>query len=219
MNAFGEDRYCMLVANSTLVIRYMWKFQSELIDLIKVGPIWTVSNFFSLLRVVLLPFILIALRSEANYWAVILMIMAALTDALDGLAARYLNQISNLGKMIDPLADKIAFGAIAYFLVVLRDFPLWAVLILIGRDLLIVAGSALMIHHKKHVQPSNRLGKTATLFLIFTIFAYTVWWNEVKYPLLLVTVLLLIVSTLKYAVFYIHEMWLSGSADNSRSRS
>ena len=185
--------------------KHMHKLQSDVIKLIKEGPIVTLGNFFSLLRILLLPFILIALKTEHNILALGLMVLAALTDALDGWAARHFNQISNLGKMIDPLADKITFGAIAYFLVMLREFPLWAVLVLIGRDMLIIAASIILIHRKRFIIPSTYLGKMAMFFLICSILSYTLWWNQVKLYFLLITIFFLVLSTIKYGMYYFEK--------------
>ena len=69
-------------------------------------PFWTVPNQITFLRFVLLPLFLISLFYQKYGWALVLLVTAALTDALDGWLARWLNQKSELGSFLDPLADK-----------------------------------------------------------------------------------------------------------------
>ena len=157
--------------------------------------IFTVSNFLSLLRVLLLPFIYYCLTrgtQTGDYWAIILMLVAAATDILDGILARYRNTISSFGKIIDPLADKICMGAIVVFLIALRGFPVWLVVLILARDSAIFLTSAFLIRHYKIVFPSNLWGKAYAFSMAVLIIAYTVrldWrvWFEWVVLVLLVT--------------------------------
>jgi cardiolipin synthase len=74
-------------------------------------PFWTVPNQITFLRFVLLPVFLICLFYERYGWALFLLVIAGLTDALDGLLARWLNQKSELGTFLDPVADKFLLSS------------------------------------------------------------------------------------------------------------
>jgi len=106
-----------------------------------------------------------------------IMIAMYLTDLLDGYLARKLNQISELGKIIDPLADKIAVGAIAILMFLKGLIPLWFIVVVLLRDLLILTFGLILKRKKKIVLMSNYPGKIAVLTiglaLVFSIFKDT----------------------------------------------
>ncbi len=160
----------------------------------------------------MLPFILIALVDERNILAVALIVLAGLTDGLDGFFARYFNQVSNLGKALDPLADKVTFGAIAYFLVWLRGLPLWAVILIVSRDILILIAAGVLIRDKNIIVASNLYGKTAMVLLFFATLFYTMHWQELGFPVLLGTILLFTLSSISYAVRFGRLMRLEGDS-------
>jgi len=138
--------------------------------------VWTVSNLLSVLRVVMLPFIIKFLEagdSRSNTIAVTLMLAAVLTDMFDGFVARLSGTVSSLGKILDPLADKICLGTVALYMMYARNFPLWIVVTIVTRDLLFLIGSAFLIRKKKVVFSSNMWGKVSVTVLAALILAYT----------------------------------------------
>ncbi len=157
--------------------------------------IWTLSNFLSVLRVLLLPFIYWGLfsQSETGHWvAVGLMLAAVATDVLDGWMARLRHTISSFGKIIDPIADKICLGAVMLFLILLRSFPVWLLGVLVLRDLWILIGGALLIRKHKIVFPSNIWGKLYSFSVALLIAAYTLRWpgaiiNQLQVAVILLT--------------------------------
>ena len=170
----------------------------------------TLSNFLSLSRVLLLPFIYFCLTRETqigDYWAIGLMLLAAVTDFLDGMLARGRKAVSSFGKIIDPLADKICMGAIVFFLIALRGFPVWLVILILARDSTIFLLGAFLIRRYKIVFPSNIWGKLYAFSLAALIVAYTLrlsWrifpeW-EVLSMLGWVVLFLLAISSLSYSV-------------------
>ncbi len=136
------------------------------------------SNLLSLLRMFLaIPFWI--LISESNFYDNRILIgslclFAALTDVADGFVARKLNQVSELGKIIDPLADKICVGVLILKLFLINQIPLYYLIIILGRDLLILLGGIFTSKKLKKVIPSNVIGKatviTISLVLLFIIF-------------------------------------------------
>ena len=124
---------------------------------------YTVSNLLSFLRLLMaLPFwYLIANFNQPNfrYYAAGLAVVGAITDWLDGVLARKFNQVTEVGKIIDPLADKITLGVIVIMLYVVGEIPEYYFLLIVGRDILIFLGGIYVSSRLGRVLPSNKLGK------------------------------------------------------------
>jgi len=139
---------------------------------IKKQPI-TISNIITLSRLILLPFIVYFLLSNQRLTAFIIMLISLLSDAIDGYLARKLHQESEAGKFLDPLCDKISLIVIVITLLVINAMPLWGVIILVARDILILLGSYVMWRHRSIVFKSNILGKITGIILGAIILAFT----------------------------------------------
>jgi cardiolipin synthase len=130
----------------------------------------TVPNLLSLTRIVLIP-VFVALISHHGTEAAGLLLLGAVvsTDWVDGYIARRTGQVSNLGKVLDPVADRLALGAALVVLVVRDAFPLWTALLVLVRDgLILLAGAALMFRFRVRLDV-RWIGKVATLALMFGI--------------------------------------------------
>ncbi len=135
----------------------------------------TLSNVLSLIRFLLaIPFAIVMKDGtpEGRLWGGAIMVVAALTDKLDGYAARKLGQTSDWGKILDPLADKVAVATVIVVLYVLGDLPAWFLFLGLGRDLIILVGGLYLKQRTGILVPSNELGKwtvgvvSAMLFLM-----------------------------------------------------
>ncbi|MDQ3194123.1 MAG: CDP-alcohol phosphatidyltransferase family protein [Bacteroidota bacterium] len=135
-----------------------------------------VSNLISVLRVILLIpvcYLLVKEFESQNKLIIILVLCMYFSDLLDGYLARKLNQVSELGKIIDPLADKISVIVITLILLYSGKIPLWFVTIVVLRDLLIFA-FGFYLNKKKDIRlMSNLPGKLAVfsigLIILFSI--------------------------------------------------
>jgi cardiolipin synthase (CMP-forming) len=137
-----------------------------------VDRVWTIPNAISAARLAGVPvflwLVLGSLEPNADYWAVALLILAGLSDWLDGKIARALNQGSRLGEVLDPAADRLYIAATIIALAVREIIPWWLVAILALREL--VVGVALALLKRRagfgtlHV---SLVGKTATLCLLY----------------------------------------------------
>jgi len=171
--------------------------------------IFTISNWLTLIRLFLLPLILFFLSQDApfsNWIALSLMSAAVFTDALDGYFARKFNQVSNLGKIIDPLADKITIGTLVVFLMVFRSFPVWAVGAIIGRDIIILLAGLFLIRWRKVIPTSNTIGKLTGCALALVIIVYTLNWYPLNFFLLWISLGCLFLSSLSYGIFFFKEV-------------
>jgi len=135
--------------------------------------IYTSSNLLSFLRLLLaIPFwILIGNLNEPGIRYVIagLAIFATITDVLDGYLARKNNQVTELGKIIDPLADKVVIGAMVIRLFTVDEIPAYYFYLILGRDLLIFIGGIIVTKIIGRVLPSNMLGKITVLVISFVV--------------------------------------------------
>ncbi|MDP2807187.1 MAG: CDP-alcohol phosphatidyltransferase family protein [bacterium] len=155
-------------------------------------------NILSLLRIGLLPFIVLCLKAGQNWWVLGLMLLAVATDYFDGFFARRLGQVTSLGKIVDPLADKICVNTLTIALWLWRDFPLWAVILIAARDLMIVLGGVLVMRKKKAVPVSNWPGKIAVTLMAATIICYSLGWQPWGLYLLYGSVVMTVVSGIVY---------------------
>lgn len=124
----------------------------------------TVPNVLSLLRLGMVPVVVVLLLARADMAAAIVFVLAAITDFLDGAIARR-TQPTFLGKILDPVADRLMLSSTAVVLVIRGMLPVWAVVILVGRDTIALVGG-LVFGRKLSV---NRVGKAATALLMVSI--------------------------------------------------
>src|SRR5580704_18069243 len=137
------------------------------------GPIWTVPNQITLLRLGFLPFFLILISYEQYRWALLVLVAAGLSDAVDGLLARKLNQRSPLGAYLDPIADKLLLSSSFIILAFKQKLAWWLTIIVLSRDVLIlmVAVVILLISGYRPFPPSiyGKLTTAAELVLVFVV--------------------------------------------------
>jgi CDP-diacylglycerol--glycerol-3-phosphate 3-phosphatidyltransferase len=125
---------------------------------------WNLPSLLSVSRIVLTAVIVPLLLSDDpdhRAWAVVVLLAGVATDFFDGYLARRLHQVTEFGKMIDPVADKIAIAVIFGTLTVTGDLEWWLTAVVIGRDLLLLAGAAYIRRSKRITVQSNWPGKIA----------------------------------------------------------
>lgn len=130
-----------------------------------------ISNILSSSRFILTAVCSYYLICENFIAASIILIIIWITDLLDGYLARKRNEISNLGKIIDPVADKFSIFVISLILVYKNILPLWFFVTVILRDLLILCGGFFLYYKKKTLVQSNWIGKI-TVFIIGLTFLF-----------------------------------------------
>jgi CDP-diacylglycerol--glycerol-3-phosphate 3-phosphatidyltransferase len=178
------------------------------------------ANRLTLSRLALTILFVVALNSSWQYArtaALVLFLIAGVTDFVDGEIARRYEHITNFGKLMDPLVDKIMIAAAFISLVPLKAIPAWAATTVVARDFLIT-GLRLMASAQGHVLPAERLGKQKTSWQVVTVIFFlallsaselrygnegsTWWlraWNQAGPILVWITVALTLYSGLGYA--------------------
>ena len=131
---------------------------------------FNVPNTLTLIRMLMIPLYLIVFANGMKYPALIIFLAASLTDLLDGLIARKYHQITNLGKLLDPLADKLMILTVMFSMAIgnaaIRPVVPWAAVgILLGKELIMMLGGLLMLKHNIVVY-SYFIGKAAHCLFI-----------------------------------------------------
>jgi cardiolipin synthase len=128
----------------------------------------TLPNVLSALRLLGVPlFLWLILVPEADGWAVALLVVAGFTDWLDGYLARRWNQITRVGQLLDPVADRLYILATLIGLLLRGIVPAWLVLLLISRDLILAVVLAVLKRRGVTGLPVHFLGKAATFCLLY----------------------------------------------------
>ena len=130
-------------------------------------------NKLTVLRVLLIPFFVLftlvdLVPGYSRYLAVLIFIAASLTDLLDGQIARKYNLVTNFGKFMDPLADKLLVCSALICLVELRELPAWMVIVIISREF-IISGFRLVASDNGVVIAASYWGKFKTTFQMIAV--------------------------------------------------
>ncbi len=191
-------------------------------EILEKERIYTLANFLSFSRLLLIPFVVLCLVANTpgyNRLALVLLLLAGLTDYLDGIAARRRNEISQLGKILDPVADKLFIGVLGLALVFLRGLPLWFVTLFVIRDILILTAAYLLFLNRDIVLTSNWMGKVTTFVLLMTLVVYTIDWKLMELPLVYIAGILVVTSGLIYSQKFIHILkQIKRRSDSQASR-
>lgn len=129
----------------------------------------TVPNAISLARLLITPFFAYFFLNDEIVIAAILLIISGLSDMLDGVIARKLNQITELGKMLDPLADKVTQGVIALCLAIKIPEIRIILIIFIVKELIMLCGAVYLLKNKKRPTAAKWYGKTATVLFYISV--------------------------------------------------
>lgn len=168
---------------------------------IRARDIFLIPNLLTLARLVFLsiPAYLISRQDPSlKPWILLCIAIGIATDILDGHLARRLNQVSDLGKVLDPVSDKIATAILVIALNIYSDFPLWAVILVLGRDLTVLVLSIFFIRSKHAILTSNMIGKLAALSWGIVILVWILDIDVLKTIFLWCAVALVAVSAISY---------------------
>ena len=178
--------------------------------------ILTAPNQLTLLRMIFLPFIVINVVGHHYVWALVLFVLAGISDGLDGLLARKLHQQTQLGQYLDPIADKLLMSTM--FLVLSIEHralvPWKFTVVVFSRDIsiLLVSGVLFMIAGLKDFRPSifgkaNTLAQVAAIFFALLLLVMPVLWVSIALKFFLrATFVFTILSAVHYAFLVQHRL-------------
>lgn len=167
---------------------------------------WKIANILSLIRLFAAVPVFILMMKGMRQTAFIITVLAFITDFFDGYFARLYNSVSELGKILDPIADKVLLAAIGLALYLCHNLPLWFILAIISRDVIILIGGYYAKKSTDFVLPSNYTGKVTFAVLALTIsgifleFDYFDTWG------IFISTSLIILSLIIYIVRYFKFM-------------
>ncbi len=136
-----------------------------------------VPNLISLARILLIvPIILLFDKQSGTAYAILiaLLVISYVSDYIDGLLARRLEQQSKLGLILDPIADKLWTFVMIFLLMRFREFPHWIGYIIYGRDILILAINGWLLGKKIDLMPSSPTGRMYMVLVGIVIIGYTI---------------------------------------------
>ena len=168
------------------------------------------ANKITIFRVILIPFFMIILYSNleyANYIAGAIFVFAALTDTLDGYIARSRNMVTNFGKFIDPLADKVLVSSALISLVDLGIVPAWVVVVIIAREFTITGFRIIAASEGVNIAASS-LGKIKTITQLVAITALLINnfpFNLINFPFDMILLYISLFFTIFSGVDYIYK--------------
>ena len=162
-------------------------------------------------RIIATPFFMAALMIDFPYHytvALILFIAASLTDMIDGKMARKYNMITDFGKFLDPLADKMMTITVFICITIRGIIPWWVILLLFAKDFLMILGGIKLYHEVSGVFAANVFGKAATVFLVLggvTVMLFNDWLPlAIKNAFIYIAVAMSFLAFFSYLYQYIH---------------
>jgi len=131
--------------------------------------VFTLANLVSVIRLMSIPIFLVLVIRDQLVSALILLIAAVLTDFVDGMIARHMNQITKLGQFLDPFADRLFIAATVIALAIQDVVSWWFVIAVMLRDALLGVGGLVMSRYGAATLPVKWWGKVATFGMLFVL--------------------------------------------------
>jgi cardiolipin synthase len=131
--------------------------------------VWNVPNVLSFIRLALVPLFLFLIITAQDALALVVLVVSSLSDYLDGLIARRFNQITRLGQLLDPAADRLFIFAALIGLAARGVIPWWLFLVIVGREIMLVVLGIISANYGFGPLPVHHLGKVATAALYYAL--------------------------------------------------
>jgi cardiolipin synthase (CMP-forming) len=166
-----------------------------------------IPNIITMVRFLLIPVFVYFFFSENQYSieiAVAVFILSGITDTLDGYIARRYNQITKLGIVLDPLADKIMLITVLASVTISNNIPTWIIAVVALKEILMIAGAISLYNERDIVIPANIFGKISTLLSYIAILAvlFALPYNRtILYSYIAMTTLSLFIYLNRFLVF------------------
>ena len=181
------------------------------VEHIKQDKIINVPNALTLLRILLLPVVVWRFVIGDATGALIAYMAAMLTDALDGIIARKTNQITALGQLLDPIADKLSLVTLLGLFVSSGEIPLWVLAIILFKEVMMVIGGGVALKHGIVVY-ALPIGKVTTVTFVLSMVARFMSVLPLADVLLWISVALSMVALVWYAVDLMKKLGLKADS-------
>ncbi len=131
--------------------------------------IFTIPNILSFIRLLLVPVFLVLILRGDDGLALLVLVVSSVTDYLDGVLARVLGQVSRLGQLLDPAADRLFIFSALIGLAVRGVIPWWLLAVIASRDVMLLVLGIILANHGYGPLPVHHLGKVATFCLFYAL--------------------------------------------------
>ena len=165
----------------------------------------TVPNVISFLRICSIPYLAVLIAQHKMWPALIVLAIAALSDCIDGYIARTFNQVSKLGQILDPVADRLLIVCSTLALVFAKIIPWWALALVVLRDAIMAILIVILAQYDYGPLPVNFMGKTGTALLMVTIVLFMIVFAIATEPMLI-----LYAAAIACAIWGITLYWFAG---------
>lgn len=180
----------------------------------------TIPNFITVARLLCVPAIVYAMLLGEIGFAFTLFLLAGLSDGVDGFIARHFDQRSELGAYLDPVADKLLLVSVFIMLGFLEELPLWLVVMVVSRDVLIVAAVVVssLMHQPVAMNPifvskANTALQIALALLVLAELSFAVSIGDLREILIAVVTVLTVLSAAAYLINWLRHMSGLNDAD------
>ncbi|MBC8392354.1 MAG: CDP-alcohol phosphatidyltransferase family protein [Deltaproteobacteria bacterium] len=197
MSQKAENDYSEIHDNGLHISRLTW---SEIIHQLGNAP-----NVLSVSRIVFIPFVIFLIKYDITPWSVIALCALWITDYIDGYIARTFRQETELGLLLDPVADKLTSAALFITLYLYRDFPLWIVIVVLSRDFLILCGAYFLVRRRR-IYSSSQLGRITTALISVIILLYVLNLQVYSLWLCYLLVVLTAATTFSYGLRFMKSL-------------
>ena len=172
------------------------------------NSLWTLPNLLTVSRLFLLWPIIWSMSEGRTILICVFIMLAILTDILDGFFARHLDQKSNAGKILDPIVDKVAVLSVMLFMLISTDyhFPLWFFLFFLLRELGVLLCGLYVLARAKPIMESNRSGKNSAFVTGLTVFLFAIKLQPFGWILLWLALILTLYSSWQYLWLFIKHI-------------
>lgn len=169
------------------------------------------ANLITIFRIILIPVFMVFYLDAYFYYenfplfAILVFLLAFFSDILDGMIARSKNQITNVGKVLDPLADKLLRVCVLCAFVIKGVIGVYMFIILVALDALSII-AATILYFKKIIIPANWIGKITTIFMSLALFScfFHNFIKPVDFILIIVALVLVLITIIQYFIkFYL----------------
>lgn len=176
-----------------------------------------VPNILTICRLIFIPFIILSVYNNNYILAIILFTISSISDILDGIIARKLNLVSNFGKLMDPVADKLTQISIILILSLKKIIPLWILIALTIKEFIMVLGGLFLYKKRDVVVSSKWYGKLTTVLIYMAVvssfmikqipelgFKFSFLWHNVTFDMVIyeIAIAFAVFSLFKYIHFF-----------------
>ena len=173
------------------------------------NDVLTIPNILSVFRICLIPLIVWFYNNDYNFYAVCVLVLSGLTDIVDGFIARHFNMISDVGKILDPVADKLTQAVTLFCLMAKFPYMILIFVILFVKEISLSIVGIFVIRKTKTVKGANWHGKVTTFLLYFTMIVHILWYNinlVVSNLLISVCIAFMMLSFIMYLIRHFEQL-------------